>query len=1159
MAIQTNSKPTTSGGVLGPLVETFARHRNAANLLMVLMVLFGLYALARINTQFFPTIATQTVTVSTAWSGASAEDVAANILEIIEPEVRFIDGVKKVQSYGREGNGSIFIEFEPGTDMLSAKGDVDAAVSAITNLPEDADTPKVSYRQFFDRVAKIALSGDVPEQTLAFYARQIRDDLIERGIDKVSFTGLRDEELRVTVPERELRRLNLSVEDISRAIAGNSRDQPSGKLDGNFERQLRAASDVETPRRLGDVKVKAFASGEAVRLSDIATIENTFDKDGKIAFSGKHRAIELTVERAPTADTLKTAGILSSYLEEIEGNLPAGLRVVQYEVTADRLSERIWLLIENGLMGLAIVVGVLFVFLNARIAFWVAAGIPVAMMATLGLMFITGQTINMISLFALIMTLGIIVDDAIVVGEHTATRFAMGDAPVEAAINGAGRMITPVIAAMLTTLAAFAPILLIGDTVGQIMGVLPLVVMAVIIASLVECFLILPGHLAHGLEPRKSRRWSFLRQFVFALAIAVFCLSLLTRDAGFALPAAMQQMMDVVSGWQASAVSVNERLGPVVLSLSVAVIGFIVGTILEAIIALIRAVFRALFTGRQNTQVVGEARGLRRLFDTGFNKLRDGPFRALVKLSYTFRYVTVALCIGAVLVGAVGLVRGEKVGFVFFPSPEAENLNGRIVFYAGTPEARQVEALFAVLDSLDAAVAAIQPEGEKLVHSTFTSLGTDGRRAGDNVASISVQLTSSEERTVRTSDILNAWRAGLPSPEGVRRLSIRAPRAGPPGSDVDIELQGSNVDDLKSAAEQVLELVSSLDGVSGARDNLPFGNPELVFELTPRGEALGFSIEDVGRQLRNTYEGTIPRRFARGESEVAIRVIAETRNRGTANLQTFELRTAGGEFVPLLEVVEPRERQGFAAVERVDGKTVANVQASIDTDVQTVAQAQASLEAAGLNQVVAAAGVDYRYSGRAEERRVAFADLGTGTLVALAVIYIILAWVFSSYYRPFAVMLIIPFGIVGAVVGHYVMGQNLTILSLIGLLGLSGILVNDSIILVSRLDERIEEGDSVEDAAIGASQDRFRAVLLTSLTTIGGLLPLLYEKSLQAQFLLPMAITMVFGLALATVLVLFLVPSLVGIGDDIQRFFRLIFGSRNSRDGKRNSAPEPAE
>jgi multidrug efflux pump subunit AcrB len=1152
-------------GFLGPLVATFARHKNAANLLMILMVLFGLYALGRINTQFFPTIATDTVTVSVSWSGASAEDVSANVLAVIEPEVRFLDGVNKVQSYAREGNGSISLEFEPGTDMLTAKGDVDAAVSTIGNLPEDADTPKVQYRQFFDRVAKMALYGDVPEQTLQFYAKKIRDDLIERGIDKVSFAGLRDEELRVTVPEQELRRLGLTISDVSRSISDNSRDLPAGKLDGNFERQLRAASDVETPRSLGDVKVKAFSSGESVRLQDIARIENTFDKDGKIAFLNKERAIELTIQRAPTADTLKTAGILSDYLAEIEGDLPAGLQVVTYDVSADSLSERIWLLVENGGFGLLIVVAVLFLFLNARIAFWVAVGIPVAMMATIGIMYMTGQTINMISLFALIMTLGIIVDDAIVVGEHTATRAAMGDAPLDAAINGAGRMITPVVAAMLTTIAAFAPILLIGDTVGQIMGVLPLVVLAVIVASLVECFLILPGHLYHALEPRKPRKWSFVRQFLFSLGAAVFLLSLLTRDGGVPFTGLFEQATGWIGQLELAASTVSEGLGPVAFALGVGLAGFVVGTILESLVSGFLLVLRSIGGGANssNPELVQTGR-IRRSFDAGFNWVRDNPFHLLVKLAFTFRYVTVALCIGVVLVFVVGFLRGDKVGFVFFPSPESERLTARIVFYAGTPEADQVQAVYQVLDSLSATeqrlTGGADGTGEQLVTSSFTSLGTDGRRAGDNVASISVQLTSSEERSIRTNEIVRDWRNNLPSPDGVRRLSVRAPRGGPPGRDIDIELSGLDINVLKTTAEQVLELVQSIDGVSGASDNLPFGNPELVLELTERGEALGFSIADVGQQLRNTYEGSIPRRFARGDSEVAIRVLTETRNSGSANLQSFELRTPAGEFVPLLEVVKTTERQGFAAIERLNGRTTVNVQANLDTDVQTLAQAIESLRASGLDEIVAANGVDYRLGGRNAERAEAFADLQTGVLVAMLVIYIILAWVFSSYFRPLAVMLIIPFGVVGAVVGHYLMGQNLTILSMIGLLGLAGILVNDSIILVSRLDERLSEGDSIAEAAIGASRDRLRAVLLTSLTTIGGLLPLLYEQSLQAQFLLPMAITMVYGLAVATVLVLFLVPCLIGIGDDIERFMRFAFGRRDSVQRKQSGyAVEPAE
>ncbi|MEL7229808.1 MAG: efflux RND transporter permease subunit, partial [Pseudomonadota bacterium] len=344
-------------------------------------------------------------------------------------------------------------------------------------------------------------------------------------------------------------------------------------------------------------------------------------------------------------------------------------------------------------------------------------------------------------------------------------------------------------------------------------------------------------------------------------------------------------------------------------------------------------------------------------------------------------------------------------------------------------------------------------------------------------------------------------------------------------------------------------LVETIEGVSGVADDLPYGKPELTMKLKPRGAALGFSIEAVGRQLRDSFEGAIPRRFAEGDDEITVRVSKVMRTSGTAALRNFQLKSPAGEFVPLAEVVSINETQGFAAIERIDGRATVSVTADLDSKISTTEKALADLEASGLPQLVERFGITYRYSGRDEERREAFADLQLGAIVALAIIYIVLAWVFASYWRPIAVMLIIPFGVVGAVYGHYLLGLKLTILSFIGLLGLAGILVNDSIILVSRLDERIREGNSIKEAAIGASRDRLRAVLLTSLTTIGGLIPLMFEKSLQAQFLLPMATTMVFGLASATVLVLFLVPAFVGIGDDIGRALRGLFGSSRVKTG----------
>lgn len=1125
------------------IVQTFIRHPNAANLLMALLILFGAFSLARINTQFFPTVDRPNINVVVSWPGASAEDVETNILAVVEPEVRFIDGVDKVTSYAREGSGTIALEFGEGADMQKALSEAEAAVKGVTTLPEDSETPTVSRTQFFDSVAKVSISGDVPEATLRIWAKKMRDDLVARGIDKVDFTGLRDEELVVEIPERELRRLNMTVADVSRAIENNSRDLPSGNVEGAVDRQLRALADIKTPNALRQLEIKSFSGGEKVHLGDVADVKTGYEDGAVRGFASGKRAIQLQVRRAATADTLATARILEDYLVDAREFLPPNIELHTYEVSADSLSARIILLVKNGLGGLVLVVATLFIFLNFRIAFWVAAGIPIAMMATLALMYISGQSINMISLFALIMMLGVIVDDAIVVGEHTDTRMALGDDPVTAAENGVGMMLTPVMAAMTTTVASFAPIVLITGVIGQIMGVMPYVVIAVIIASLVECFLVLPGHLAHALRRRPSGvSWSFWRQLFFALAAAFVLLTVNIRFGSSGLPAGLAEFVAAVESWRSDY--------PLWLfSALVAATAFILGTALEGVIFLVRRIFSGKRSSHDLPAQGHESEGrFRRVFDAGFNRFRDGPFRRLVALSFRWRYVTASISLGIAIVVAVGLIRSGRVEFVFFPSPEAENIRGFVSLNAGAPEAEAVKAVNRFETALRNVESDLGGGNEKLIRAVFTTLGKAGRSTGDNLAEIRVQLTSSEDRTVRTADIVRAWRKSAPKIPGVRRFSVIEIRGGPPGRDIEVQLQGAAAGVLKAAATEVSDLLSGIAGVSGVSDDLPYGKPELVMELLPRGAALGFSINDVGRQVRNAFEGAIPRRFARGDDEITVRVTQKMRQSGSAALRNFELKSPAGGFVPLTEVVRLRGKQGFAAIQRRDGKSTLAVSGDIDNTVNTTDGVIAQLEDSGsLAMITTRYGIAYKYGGRAEEQRDAFTDLGIGTAIALSVIYIILAWVFGSYWLPFGVMLIIPFGIVGAVFGHWILGYQLTILSLIGLLGLAGILVNDSIILVTRLLERLAEGQPLHEATIGASQDRLRAVLLTSLTTIGGLMPLMYEKSLQAQFLLPMAITIVFGLGLATLLVLFLVPTLIGIGNDIGRFLRLMFGQARLR------------
>jgi len=1098
------------------MVETVVHHPNLANLIMAIMVLFGAYGLAKLNTQFFPTIITDRITVSIVWSGASAEDVTSNILEVIEPELRFIDNLDEITSYGREGSATAVLEFTEGADMQKALSDVEQAISGITTLPEDAETPTVSATTFTDGVATIALRGPFPEDALKTFSRQMRDDLLDRGIDKVDLRGYRKPEYVVEIPERELRRLDLTLSDVAGSIAGNTVDIPAGTIEGDVERQIRAVAEEKSAASLAGVEVVALASGEKTRIADIGRVFRDYNDSDNQGFSGGSRAIEIDVLRVESTDTLKAAAILDEYLEEIRPQLPPTLEILKYDVRADAVEGRISLLLENGLSGLVLVVGILFLFLNARIALWVAAGIPVAMMATLGIMWLMGESINMISMFGLIMMLGVIVDDAIVVGEHTATRQSMGDDPQEAAINGAQTMFAPIMAASATTIAAFLPILLISDVLGQIMGTLPVVVVAVVIASLIECFLILPGHLSHAMGQKPA--WNWWRVVVLAGAPALF-LSGLASQPDLAVPPFLDPVAVPMR-------ALMDKVGLFGFETLIIAACFIAALALES-------VFQAMRRRRSRRNLEDRPSWFRSGFDTGFAWIRDNPFHGIVRIAVNWRYVTFAVAVACLIV-AVGMVRGERVGFTFFPSPEAENLTASIFFHAGIPEREAVAGINVIEQALkDAEAELISEGGEPLIVATYATLGQAGNNRGDNVANINVQLTRSEDRTIRTPDIVRAWRAAVPEIPGTSRVAIAERRGGPPGRDLDVRLTGAPLQDLKAAAQELQNELSAFPGTSGVTDDLPYGKPELLMELTPRGRALGFTVESAARQVRDAFQGNIARRFAEGDEEVTVRVRQAIESSGTGVLRDLSIRAPNGEFVPLTEVVNLEDSQGFSVILRRDGQTVVTVVADVDSTVTSSNQIVTELSAGFLPRLAEKYGLDYSFSGKAEEQATAFSDLLTGVLMAVVGIYIILAAIFSSYSRPLVVMSIIPFGIVGAIIGHYVMGFKLTILSFIGLLGLAGILVNNSIILVARYEERLRTGEGVRQAAIEASCDRLRAVILTSLTTIGGLLPLMFETSLQAQFLLPMAITIVFGLGSATVLVLVLVPALLTIADDV--------------------------
>ena len=1020
------------------LIGAFLRHRTGPNLLMVFLIIVGLFSLERLNTQFFPKFTVDWVTVVVDWPGASAEDIDANIVSVIESKVRFLDNVYRVSSQSSEGIGMVAIQFEQNTDLQTALGDVESEVAQITTLPKDSEKPIIQRVFSYEPIGRLVLSGPYPESSLKSLAKDIREGLLAAGVDRVELAGARREEIWAELHPRTMRQLDLEAEDIAASIRQSSLDLPSGIVPSGTDKQIRSLGLARTAEALGHIEVRALANGEKIYLRDIAEISDRFNKDDPLIFRRGEPAIEIQVQRAPSSDALEQAALLDAYVEKVRATLPPNLKLEQYNDVAEAINDRINLLLKNGAGGLALVIAVLFVFLSGRVAFWVAVGIPVAMLATLAVMALMGQSINMVSLFAMIMAIGIIVDEAIVVGEHSATRRSAGDSPTHAAEIGAKHMLAPVIAATLTTLAAFMPLFMVSDIIGQIISAIPLVIVAVLIASLIECFFILPGHLRSALarDPRAENRFA-------------------------------------------------------------------------------------------------------RWFNPRFEAFRDGAFEQFVRSCVNWRYLTLSFAI-ALLILVGGLAAGGRVGFVFFPSPEANTVYANVAFVEGTKRETSRAMLVEMERALRVSEAKLTEGKGGLIVVSIAQLGKPVGRSdsfflgsGDHIAGIRVELIPSDSRSVRTRDLAETWRAETRLMAGVESFTVIEEQSGPPGREIDLRISGQSLDDLKAAAEEAKVLLTRFPGVSDVNDDLPYGKQETIIEITPHGRALGFTTESAGRQVRNAFEGAIAKRFARGDEEITVRVLYARDQLSEADLRGLYLINPTNDEVPLGEVVAFREKTGFARIRREDGLRTVSVTAEVDERVNSSDTVIEAMEAEGLHAMVRGYGASAEFRGKAEEQQRTIGDMKLGSIIALLTIYVILAAIFSSYFRPFFVMAVIPFGVIGAVLGHLVLGYDISVLSLVALLGLSGIVVNDSIILVRSIQIRLTAGELLLDAIVNGARDRLRAVILTSVTTMFGLLPLLFETSLQAQFLKPMAVTIVFGLMGSTLIVLVLVPVLLAIQGDL--------------------------
>jgi multidrug efflux pump subunit AcrB len=1021
------------------LIAVFARHPLLANLLMGLLFVLGGVSLTRMNIQFFPTFALDVITVRVVWSGAAAEDVEVGITAPLEERLRDVDGLKKLTSTSAQGVANLSLELTEGADALLALDQVRQRVDEFRNLPRDAETPQMSRVSRYEPIARLLVSGP-SVQDLRPWVRRFERELLARGIDRVELAGLPEERIAIEVPGRVLETLGLSLDGIGDQVNRLARDMPSGVVgDADGARELRSLEQRRVPVDFEDLPVVSDERG-VVRLGDVAVIVREArpaslelrEVATAVSPSPGPATVELLLQRNENGHSLRAARVFDEWLAATRPTLPPSVQVTVFDAQWQLIRDRIDLLIDNGLQGFTLVLLLLYLFLPGRVALWVAMGIPTAYLAALALLWAFGGSINMISLFGLLLTLGVIDDDAIVIGEYAESRFRQGLAPAEAAVAGARRMFWPVTASAMTTVAAFLPLVLVGGIMGNILGDIPFVAIMVLIASLVEVFLVMPAHLREAFEHHAQAR---------------------------------------VPRW-------------------------------------------------------------RLRVDAAFDRFRDGLYRPLVTTAVRYRAATVSAVVTLMLL-AIGLLAGGRIQFVFFPTPEAQLVFANATFVAGTP--RDHTAAF--VEELGRALGeAEQSLGGGLVESAVGRVGTTvaveaGASAkGDQLGSVLVQLVPSERREVRNEPFLDAWRERVRMAAGLESLVISSRRAGPPGRDLTVRLVGDNAVGLKAGALELAETLKTVPGVSDLVDDMPYGREQLIYRLSPAGHALGLTTESLGRQLRAAFDGHLAQLVQVGQDELEVRVLLPRGERARLDaLERIVVRMPDGQFVPLATVAEWQTRRGFEALRHAGGRLAVEVSADVNRALNTPDNVRVALEDGFLPALAERYELEFSFEGRAADQRETLGDMKLGLVLGLGLVYLILAAVFASWGWPLVVMTSIPLGLVGAITGHWLLGIDLTILSMFGLFGLSGIVVNNAIILVSMYHELRDAGREVDAALVDAACSRLRAMLLTSATTVVGLGPLIFETSLQAQFLIPMAVSLAFGVGFATVLVLVFTPALLSL------------------------------
>ncbi|KQI68237.1 acriflavine resistance protein B [Loktanella sp. 3ANDIMAR09] len=1040
----------------GGILSYFVRHRTIANLLLFVMIGAGLLAWPNMRAQYFPDVVAGGIDVTVTWDGAGAEAVDEGIVQVLGPALLAVEGVEASESSSSEGRARIELEFMPGTDIDRAAEDVQAAIDSATNLPEDADDPEIRRGGWSDRVTDVVITGPVSVDQLGRFADEMVIRLFEEGVTQATVRGIAAPSTIVEVPQISLIEYDIGLADIAARINEEATGSPAGDVSGSA--RVRTGVAKRTADEISAIALRSNPDGSTLTVGDVATVRVEGADRSRAYFVGENPAVLISVVRSAAGDAIGLQESVEEVAAELAATLPAGTTIDLVNGRAEQITGRLNLLFENGLMGLALVVVLLFLFLNARTAFWVAMGIPAAMLAAIGLMYLTGVTINMISLFALILTLGIVVDDAIVVGEHADYRAReLGEEPKVAAENAARRMFSPVFSATLTTVIAFFGLVVVGGRFGDLIADIPFTVIVVLLASLVECFLILPHHLSHSIGPGNGQAW-----------------------------------YDAPS----------------------------------------------------------------RFVNRGFRWFSERLFRPFMALVIRARYPVFA---GVVLILATQVtlfIQGD-VRWQFFSSPEQGEVTGNFAMLPGATRSDTMEMMREMQRAVDATARAF--EQETGIYATTYVVSEIGGNAGrgisgadekdpDQLGAVSITLIDADLRPYSSSDFVTRLQDEVVQHPLAETVSFRRWGGGPGGDSLDVQMFGADAITLKQAAEALKSELAQFPEISGLEDTLPYDKEELSLELTAQGQALGLNIDALGRTLRDRLGGIEAASFPDGTRSATIRVELPEGELEADFLELTLVRTDTGDYVPLADVVSVTSRTGFSTVQRENGIPLLSVVGDLsDDNPDRAAEINQIINDTILPDIEERFGIETQLSGLSQQEADFLSDARNALILVLAGIFLSLAWIFGSWTRPLVVMAIIPFGLIGTIYGHNAWGIPMSLFTVVGMIGMVGIIINDSIVLVTTIDEYAKDRGLVP-AIIDGAVNRLRPVLLTTLTTVLGLSPLLYEGSVQAEFLKPTVVTLVYGLGFGMVLVLIVVPSLMAMQAD---FHRQIMAARRALRGRR--------